>query len=405
MRRTLALLLAVLLLLPLFTASAESASASAKSPIRLGGKGDDSIGYSSMLPLSNGNLLLSISTHRGRDGQAVTKRSNTWVWLICLSPDGSTLWETEFGEDRGSLIFSNLLEQRDQTVVGYLYYSIDQHSQYRQKRIYSLKDGSLTWQGEPEPSNDPDIYITIDTVSSRYLREETHDAQAKCEPRYYQLKEADGTVVWRVEAESIGLNNYRGVLNVPSGTLLYGSQWEDGASGGMAKAVLMDDQGKMLWSITLEGLNDAELTNALVHGSNQVLMSGFNSGPFDSIGGRFAYREGILLLLDTDTGRVLWQKQYRNDAESIHPIGIQLETEQGFLLANIDTRDFSGFIYQLMGFDGSDHKPWQVTLKDTAVIGLYIFRWNNEIWEVYTAEQDGDMDVILERLTIPAEAQ
>jgi outer membrane protein assembly factor BamB len=405
LKRSLAVLLMILLLLPLSHAMAEDASKSAKSPIRLGGKGDDTIGRSCFLPLSNGNLLLSISTHKGRNGQAMTERSNGWLWLICLKPDGSTLWETEFGEDRGTIGFGNLMEKPDQTVMGYMHYSIDQHSQYRQKSIYSLKDGKLLWQGEREVKTDRNIYVTINTVGSRYLRKETHDAKAKCEPRYYQLEETDGTIVWCVEDKSIGLNNLRGALNVPQGTLLYGCQWDEGASGGQAKAMLMNDQGKVLWTMGMDGLNNSELVNGLVHGSDQVLLTGSNHGPFGSISSRFAYREGFLLLLDTATGRELWRRLYRDEEEIIQHLGIQFETEQGFLLANIDISDYSGFLYQWMGFDGSEHTPWQVTFKDTAVIGLELFQWNGEIWQVYTIEQDGDMDVVLERLAIPEQAQ
>ncbi len=395
MKRTLAVLLTILLLLPLSLAMAEDASAPAKSPIRLGGKGDDTISNGDVLPLKSGNLLLSISTHRGRNGQAETERSNTWAWLICLKPDGSTLWETEFGEDRGNLGFGNLTEQPGETVAGYLYYSIDQHSQYQQKRIYSLKDGSLLWEGEREPRADPNINVTINTVGFRYLRKETHDAQAKCEPRYYQLEEADGTVVWRMEQESIGLSNYRGALKVPQGTLLYGSHWDDGASGSIAKALLMDDQGKVLWAMVMEDLYDANLMYGLAAGSDRVLLAGLSRSPLTR----------MLLLIDTATGGVIWRKLYRDEDGTIHPIRAQLEMEQGFLVADIDTRDSSGFIYMLMGVDGTEQAPWQVTLKDTAITGLYLFRWNQEAWAAYNIEQDGEMDVVLERPVIPEQAK
>lgn len=405
MKRTLTVLLIILLLLPLSHTMAEEAYNTAKSPLRLGGSGDDSAGNGDVLPLSSGNLLLSISTHRGRNGQAETERSNGWLWLICLKPEGSTLWETEFGEDRGTIGFGNLIEQPGDKVVGYMHYSIDQHSQYRQKRIYSLKDGKLLWQGELESMTDPNIYVTIDTVGSRYLRKETHDAHATCEPRYYQLEEADGTVVWRVEQDSIGLNNFRGALEVPQGTLLYGCQWDDGASGGTAKALLMDDQGKILWSMATEELNDSRLLHGLSSGNSRALLSGLSSGPIDPNGGLPAYREQFLLLLDTGTGREIWRKQYRDNAGTIHPIGEQLETEHGFLLADTDTRDFSGYICMLVGADGTEQEPWQVTFKDTEVNGLELFRWNGEIWAEYIITQDGDMDVVLERLIIPGQAQ
>ena len=405
MKRFLAVLLILLLQLPLIPSMAEDVPGAAKSPIRLGGKGDDTIGNGDMLPLSNGNLLLSISTHRGRGGQAETKRSNGWLWLICLKPDGSTLWETEFGEDRGTLGFGNLIEQPGDKVMGYMHYSIDQHSQYRQKCIYSLKDGKLLWQGERELMTDPNINVTITAVGSRYLRKETHDAHAACEPRYYQLEEADGTVVWRMEQDSIGLNNYRGALSVPQGTLLYGCQWDDGASGGTAKALLINDQGKILWSMAMDDLNDSRLLYGLASGNSRALLAGLSSGPVDPKGGRPAYREQLLLLLDTGTGREIWRKQYRDDAGTIHPIGEQLETEHGFLLADTDTRDFSGYICMLVGADGIGHEPWKVTFKDTAVNGLELFLWNGEIWTEYIITQDGGMDVMLERLTIPGQEE
>lgn len=405
MKRTLAVFLMILLLLPLYPAMAQDASIPANSPIRLGGKGDDSIGKGSMLALSNGNLLLSISTHRGRNGQGETKRSNAWTWLLCLAPDGSILWETEFGEDRGSMGFGSLTEQPNETVAGYVHYSIEQHSQYMQKRIYSLKDGSLVWKGEPEKTTDDSIYVSINTAGSRYLREETHDAQAKCEPRFYQLEEADGKVAWRVDAESIGLNNLRGVLPVPQGTLLYGCLWEDGATGGTAKALVMDDQGKVLWSLPMKDLGDADLLSALNDSGNHALLSGFNYGPFDSKSGHFEYRKKFVLQLDTTTGQEIWRKEYPDGAQTTSPTGLQLTTEQGYLSAAIDTRDYSGFVYQLLGTDGTEQAPWQVTLKDTAIVGLNVFHWNGEIWQLYTAEQDGDMDVVLERLIIPDAAK
>ncbi len=394
MKRSLAALLLFLLLLPLTYAIAEEASNAAQSPIRFGGSGDDSIVRDTVLPLESGNLLLSISTHRGRSGQAETKRSNTWAWLICLKPDGSTLWETEFGEERGTTSFGSLTEQPGETVTGYLYYSIDQHSQYRQKQTYSLKDGSLLWQGERESMTDPNIYVTINTAGSRYLREETHDSQAKCEPRYYQLEETDGTVVWRVESESIGLRLCEGALSAPKGTLLYGCHKEAGTRGEKAKALLMDDRGEVMWSMTMDDLNDARLMFGLAAGNDRALLAGVSRDP----------HERFLILIDTKTGSELWRRQYRDEGDTIHPISAQLETEQGFLLADVDARDHSGFIYMLVEADGTEHKPWQVTFRDTAFVGLNLFQWNKEAWAAYNIEQDGDTDVMLERLLIPEQA-
>lgn len=395
MKRSLTVLLTFLLLLSLTNAMAEEASNVAKSPIRLGGSGDDSIVRDNVLPLLNGNLLLSISTHRGRSGQAETKRSNTWAWLICLKPDGSTLWETEFGEERGTTSFGSLTEQPGETVTGYLSYSIDQHSQYRQKQTYSLKDGSLLWQGEREPMTDPNIFVTINTAGSRHVRKESISEQAKRKLRYYSLEEADGKVLWRVESESIGLRLCEGALSVPKGTLLYGCQTEDGTRGEKAKALLMDDQGEVLWSMTMDDLKDARLMFGLAAGNDRALLAGVSRDPY----------ERLLLLIDTASGGVIWRRQYRDEGDTIHPISAQLETEQGFLLADVDARDHSGFIYMLVGNDGTEHKPWQVTFKDTAFIGLDLLQWNKEVWAAYNIEQDGDTDVMLERLLIPEQIQ
>ena len=381
--------LCMVLLLSLVSAGAENSAAYAKSPIRFGGAGDDYVVRSSTLALSNGNLLLSIATQKGKTSAA---RRNIWTRLICLKPYGSILWETEFGEEKGVTLFTNLTEQPDQTVTGYISYSIDQHGLYKQKRAFSLIDGTLIKQGEREAeTDDTDTHMYIEAAGTRFLRIEIHNAQTTTDPRYYQLEEADGKILWRVEGDVIGLSNCEGAVQVSAGTMLYGMLWVDAENGSKATAVLLNDQGKVLWSVALDDLKDTTLDYALAAGNNRVLLSGHADGPANR----------LYLLIDAKTGSVLWRMLYSNGEGSGFPKRTMLETDEGYLIADTDKRDYSGLNYVLLVPNGEVKKQWLNTLKDTTIIGTDLFRWNGEIWIVYTAEKEGDMDVILERVEIP----
>ena len=194
---------------------------------------------------------------------------------------------------------------------------------------------------------------------------------------------------------------------MPQGTLLYGADFKEGASGETAKALLIDEKGDVVWSSAQEDLPDARFKYGITASGGRALLAGINRAVDDPQA--YAPRERLLALLDTATGSVLWRKldrQPEGNPESQAllagpPISSQLETEQGFLLADNSLEAFTGFVYQLIGPDGSEKAQWQNDFRDTTVYSPYLFRWNNEIWAAYSIGQDGETDVMLDRVKMP----
>ena len=194
------LMTVAILLLALTSAFAQGVTAD--SPIMLGGTGDDS--YHDSLSLPNGNVIFSIASNGGRNGGEQYAKRTRKAWLICLAPDGSTVWENEFGDSHpgGYTIFSQLVLGSDNSFSGMASYSINQYSQYRQMMTFSTVDGSLIQSGERimDSMEADNIYRTFQTSGGYRMAEEVNNFNTNLKPRILRLLDSDGNQLWELNA-------------------------------------------------------------------------------------------------------------------------------------------------------------------------------------------------------------
>lgn len=394
--------LALALMLAVCSFSVAQTAATATSPIRLGGSGDESL--MGLLPLSNGDLLISLCGHGGFDGLADTTRFNVRkTQLICLAPDGAQRWMADFGEETGYTSFIQLAENTDGTVTGTLKHSLNQSDVFFQVQTRSLKDGALISSGEKVDltTKNRNIYLTVYPMGGSTLTQETHDAQASCEPRYAVLTDESGAEQWRVDVRDIGMTYIESAHAVSDGVILCGNLWNSALNREQLVILKLDAAGKQRWRYCPEELPDAGYGSSLIGTEGRLVCTAFIRNPLEiddkgRVTGDNALSLSMYLCMDVDSGDMIWRHFYPTENASFR--GGKLNQQEGFYLL------MGRSAFAVLDRDGYLHGGW-ASPDDHDYIGSSFFLWGGQQWlESMIMDADNTMDVLLERLDIPDEA-
>jgi len=392
------------LVLAISAASTGALAASAQSPVILGGTGYDSC--CDILSLADGSIILSLSSAGGRNGAAEYADNVRKVWLLCLAPDGSTVWETTFGETsaNASTVFYHLYSNGDGTFTGTLRCSIDQRMQYWQTLTVSCTDGTIIFKSEAVPNTrDTDKILREDYPHGGYtLTVETYHCDASCEPRYIRLLDAQGTELWCFDAADLGLHDLQEWTPTAQGALLYGS--DDSLSGinGQPTAILIDDRGQVLWSYRTTDLEDGVIRTGIIDSNGHFIGAGFTTGlpqtdayAYDPAATRHSQ---LLICLDAADGTELW-KHVNAQSERDLPSSNITEIGGQYLLC-ASAGKYSQIAYELLDKEGQALQYWTTSVADHTLIGPQFFWWDGELW-TETLLDGTDSDAMLERVVIP----
>lgn len=403
MKRFLMYCIAAVLLLGLLPACALAVTA--ESPIILGGTEDDAC-YGT-LSLPNGNLIVSMSSGGGRDGTSAYPGNVHKAWLVCLAPDGSTVWEVSFGAAANgsytSVQFPALND--DGTFSGVLRYSISQFPQYRQEITLSLSDGSILAEGEQ-------VFSTMETekINKNYYKnggytimEEIHDCDATCQPRTLHLIGPDGNELWTLDAVAGGMRHIADFVQTEQGTILYG---RDESSGDVIEdsgtVMLVDASGTILWRYQPEGLEYSTLSSGILDSQGRFVAAGFARSAMltDEDGHAIGYNDPsqLLVCLDAATGEALWQQTTAMTDEKL-PTDNLMEYDGQYILCT-SGGNYNTNVFETLDYNGNELQYWTTSVPEYGLIAPQFFLWDGELW-ASSILNGSTMDVLLERVVIP----
>ena len=371
-----------------------------ESPVILGGTGDD-VCYDT-LQLPNGNLILSMSSGGGRDGEPEYEGNVRKAWLLCLAPDGSTVWETEYGDDRSggytSLRFLSL--NGDGTFNGTESYSISQHPQYLQEKIFSCDDGSLVLQAEKESNTleEDSVYKQYYANNGYLLIEESLSGRTADNYRIFYMLDPEDRELWRLDADEAGIRNLEGWIAAEQGTLLYGRHRNEATGKPQPIALLADAAGQALWTYQPADIDNGVPWEGILNSKGYFILSGMMSGALQTDEYNAESRLQFIVCLDAATGEEIWRRTadltdrdlpYRNLAEI---------NGQYILCDSGDS--YNNIVFETLDMDGNELQYWTASIPGYAHISPRFFRWNGELWTC-TILDGNTMDVLLERVMVP----
>lgn len=401
MKHLIPLMLAITLMLCCLPAC--GLAGTAESPIILGGTEDDVV--NDVLPLANGNLILSVSRDVNYDGTIHYEDTIHRVWLLCLAPDGSVLWETTFGkEDPGGFSMMHYLELNDDdTFTGVVGYSIVQRSQYRQTLTFSVTDGTLITSENPVPDTIEADHIlrNIYPVGGSVITEEIHDCEASCKPRTLRMTDAEGRDLWQLNANEIGISHIRNWIPVEQGALIYGRNVIDQPLADQAVAMLIDRDGNVLWTQTAE-IENGSFHDAILDSTGRFIGVGFAKSDLqlDASGHFLGYgsQNQLIACWDAATGGVFWQSVTEMIDKKL-PYDHVMEIDGQYILCGSGT-NYTENAYETFDANGQMLSCWTTSYHDKPLIISDLFQWNQELWAV-SFTGSGNSDVLLERVEIP----
>ncbi|MDD3336539.1 MAG: hypothetical protein PHI98_13660 [Eubacteriales bacterium] len=368
-RLALCLLLLCLLSSILNSACADQITVATDGSIRFGGSSSYVYPYPT-LELKDGRLLIALLSKGGVDDG--TDSLITKTWLICLNQKGSADWYTDITEDMRTMVAS-MAEQPDGTVL------VTTHAgkyEYRRQSAYSLRDGALLWQSNAFPVisddllNDENIGISYTTVGGRYLREEIHDQSATTRPRYFQLEEANGEVLWRLNENEIGGGHTYHAIAVSTGTLCFGGCFVDDQI--KPGAQLVSNEGDVQWCFRLEDTT-VHWNSAMETSEGMLVMAGESGGV-----GEEELR--VVVCLDpAKEGKLLWQSASPVQEDRALCTDCVLETEQGYLLSGAN-RGYHGSAFLLLDQQGKELAYWEDAHWENEVYQSHLFKWRGQAW-------------------------
>ena len=274
MKHIVSYMLAIILLLAFTSVSAQGVTA--ESPIILGGTGDNT--DSDFLSLPNGNIIIAVSSNGGRNGEKPYAGGIRKVWLVCLSPDGSIVWENVFGDDRagGYTHLNQLILGDNDSISGMVSYSIDQRSQYRQMMIFSTIDGSLLQSGERvmDSMEMDNVYRTFSTSGKFRIADETYNFDTNLKPRMLRLLDDKGNQLWELNATENDISHMRQLIPVPQGTVLYGQEDAEGSVSSEAVAMLVDNTGAVVWEYRYRRDSMCSFIDGVLDSQGRIVLLG-----------------------------------------------------------------------------------------------------------------------------------
>ena len=387
MKRVCTCLTAIILALGVLPVCALATTA--ESPLIIGGAGYD-VCYDT-LSLPNGNIILSLSSNGGQNGGPEYKGDVHKVWLLCLAPDGSVVWETEFGEDAkgGHTRLQHLALSGDGTFYGTVCYEISQYTQYRQKITFSCADGSILSEGEKvmEDENYYRRYLPNDGFT---LVSESLTSGTSVDSPTLRMLDANGNELWKLDADVIGYT--MDWLPTAHGALLYGVSANAAQTASQAAAALIDNSGRVVWTYRAENLDSGRFFDGMIDSGGRFVASGFcnyKSGQDSS--------QQLLVCLDAATGTILWQ-QTAGTADRILPNAHLTEIDGQYILCG--SSDHYSITFETVDREGRELQCWTTSIPGYTLISPRFFLWNGELW-TETLLKGSDRDAVLERVVIP----
>lgn len=341
------------------------------------------------LPLSNGNLMILAGWQEGGEHPADS-------WLICLTPDGDILWEVQVETTHGDL----LREDTDGTVlVCHLY----DGNTVKQLRRYAVTDGAVVWESaritltsaqtvKYNEKNDIREYVSL--LDDRIFRETVHDSSTTTRPRYCQLENWEGQVLWRFDDIQTGLSVHYGLKSLPQGTLLTGVNYDRDAAEMVA--LLVDDEGHILWQYPSDPKNQGRIEDALLLKDGTVLMTGY-AVYMDGV----TPSEKLYLCFDPATCSILWERREKQREERPLRMDGQLETRVGILETDGNLA-YDGCAFRLMDFQFDELAYWEMRLPHMGSgIDSNPFLWNGKVWTQVFGHHNREYDTRLIPVELP----
>ena len=354
-------------------ASAEGVYVDADGSIHFGGEAC-SVYTESVLPLSNGNLLLSV-VGKGCVDSSASVSDGYQTWLVCLEPGGAELWHNRISDTNAPV--SVMVEQENQTVR--VTAARDKGS-VRWQSVYSLTDGTLLEQTEPiqviEDSLFYDENVSVSYLgrmgtAERFLREEIYDAFAATWPRVLQLERPDGSTIWRKDSSELGMQLLGG-LKMEMGTFLYGNN----ATYTRMQLAMIDHNGFILWLREAEELKDGRYVGAIQTTDGNILLCGLREiYPVDND----CWYERVFHCIDPTSGETLWLSTVEGSEKQASRMDYLCETPQGYLLADANRND-DGSAFLLIDKQGNELAYWEDTHWESKIAAAFPFAWGNEVW-------------------------
>lgn len=387
------------LILVLAAAPACALAVTADSPLILSNSGD--VSCFGTLPLANGSVILSLSVSDDQNKPSDSDFSIVNTWLVCLAPDGSTVWENTFGSDTaGSYTTMHYLTLNgDGTFTGTVRYEIEQSVQYRQKLTFSCADGSVVSEGEKVTDTSQTDKILNDYYPNGnvMLVEEIHNCETTCKPRILRLLDADGSELWALDTADTGLSNIAGWVATEKGALLYGWNYDETTGDNQAIAELINSEGCLLWVYRAAGIPDGELKDAIVDSNGRFVATGFARN--DAAGSEALFDfDQLVICLDTETGSEIW---VRINTQTDHklPAAYIAETDGQYVLCTVDS-SYTSSIFETLDQNGRETNYWTVSTPEYGRLAPKFFQWGGELW-TQTILDGSNSAVLLERVVIP----
>ena len=376
----------------------------AESPIILGDYGDESCYATLQLP--NGNIILSLTSTGGRNGAPLYGGSIRKVWLLCLAPDGSTVWETELGEDikGGYTTMISLTLNDNDTFTGRIRYTISQHPQYWQEMTFSCNDGTLISEGEkiPDAMETQKTSREYFTVGNQTILREVHNCESTCDPCTLHMIGPDGNEQWCLDTDAIGLEYMVRWVPAPGGAILYGMNRTKSSPNRQAVALLVDPDGNIVWYRAAAVFEYASLSDAIVDSNGRFVGLGFarNNAYCENNGYNLGFDSfnQLLVCWDAATGEEVWQKTTELTDRQL-PSSYLAETDGQYILTDSGSK-YKCCVFETVDTNGNELQYWTTSFPGCTHFTPRFFTWNGELW-TRTSIEDSDDDIVLERVQIP----
>ena len=243
----------------------------------------------------------------------------------------------------------------------------------------------------------------VTALGGRFLRKERNPALGNKSPRYtfYQLETWDGTMLWRLETETIDAGNLpsvKGVLSVDGGTLFYGGRTVQKAgnkkSTTIPAVVFIDDGGAIQWEYAPEDAPLKLFAQAITLADGNLLLT--QSAPREKV-------SGLAVKLDAKTGTPLWRNQLDGGRQTL---GAErpLETPWGLLVAG-ENRQKTACVCWLMDENGQTLACWETPCNasaDASMEDVIPFVWNGALWaDIRWLVKGGDYRAALVPIPLP----
>ncbi len=323
---------------------------------------------SSALPLRDGSLLVSVCEGDSWLGGPASPETAQKTTLLRLSAEGGVLWKKTLSAKRGAIVLSWLCEAGDGSVLGLARHSIDQREQYKQLLRFSVQDGSVIWSGD-EMEAQEEVSERAYPAGQGYLWETILDSRRSTEPRYYELRAADGTPRWKVD-QTQSVSVLAAVVATPEGTLLLGKAWAKDIEDDRACAALVDDAGKVVWKKDYRELGSSFFRCGAVSPRGELAAIAL-------VGKVGETRKYALVTLAADSGE-LHRSAFAS--EGIDQPWI-ISSGAGWLLSGGGGKELAPALRFIQtDMEGNELQAWDMLLDADTLYGTRVFAWNGELW-------------------------